>query len=109
MVWPQEDSRLATGGFRVGHRTNRSLAGIERDLCTLRKGFGPISERFRALSPHAEPLHPLKDNFSQSVSSSYLEFPCDFSYLLSPLGVSEFCFCKPMHESSHASRAGARS
>lgn len=52
--WPQEGKGLATGGFTVGHRADRSLTGIGRDLGTLRKGIGPVPEMFGGLSPCAE-------------------------------------------------------
>ena len=55
---------MATGGFKVGHRRDRSLTGVGRDLGTLRKGFAPLTERFGALSPRTKALHPLKDDFS---------------------------------------------
>ncbi len=57
--WPQAEKVLATGGIclatggkGVGHRTGRSLIGVERDLGTLRKGSVPLNERFgKGLSP----------------------------------------------------------
>ena len=54
--WPQEKKglatggiRLATGGFKVDHRTDRTLIGAGKDFATLRKGFAPLTERFGVL------------------------------------------------------------
>jgi hypothetical protein len=53
--------RLATGGKGVGHRTDRSLIGVGKDLGTPREGSVPLTERFGVLSPRAEAILPLKD------------------------------------------------
>ena len=51
--WPQENSRLATGGKRFGHMTDRSFPGVGRDFGTPRKGFSPLPEKCGVLSPRA--------------------------------------------------------
>ena len=40
---------MATGGFKVDHRTDRTLIGAGKDFATLRKGFAPLTERFGVL------------------------------------------------------------
>ena len=68
--WPREDSRFATGEFKVGHRADRSLPGVGKDFGTLRKGIAPLPEMFGVPFPRAEAIHPPKDGLLQSVSSS---------------------------------------
>ena len=69
---------MATGGFKVGHMTDRSVIGVGRDLGALRKGFAPLNERFGELSPRAEALHPLKDGLLQSGHESHPQL-CDIT------------------------------
>ena len=57
-AWPQAGICLATGGKWVGHRRDRALIGVGRDLGTLRKGSVPLTERFGVLSPRASSQSP---------------------------------------------------
>ena len=66
--WPREEKILATGrkflatgGFEVGHRTDRSLIGVGKDLARIRKGFAPATERFGSGQLEWLLLSPLGD------------------------------------------------
>ena len=76
--WPQGEKslatggiRLATGGFKVGHRTDRSLTGIGRDLGTPRKEFDPRPKRFGAVALVGEE----RDDVAASTLQSCIGLP----------------------------------
>jgi len=73
---------LATGGFEVGHRTDRSLVGEGIDFDGRRNGLALVTERFGALSQCAKALHPLKYDFSWFASPLFQHQP---EFKLSPL------------------------
>ena len=84
--WPQEENDLATGGirlatgeFKVGHRTDRSLTGIESDLSTLRNGLAPVRVAARKgshhLGPHGSSLPTMRMEETSKPCGRFAESP----------------------------------